>query len=349
MYKPSVSVIVPVYNVEPYVAACVRSVMRQTYEGKIECIFVDDCGTDNSIEVVKKLIAEYSGPIVFKILYATHNQGPSVARNIGMDAATCEYLYFMDGDDEITDDCIETLTAPLVEELYDIVVGDIKVIDGEKPSGWMRLKLEDGTILRSPDIMKNYRQRWNMTATNKLYRSQFVHEGKLNFKEGIHFEDELWGFQTACVAKSLFASKRVTYSIRVREGSRSVTSYCNKNSVSRAYIIILIEMFSFVKNRMLFNYETYQFLQFFFYEALSKFMNSFLLYEKTYKELRQYVKPSIKLLLLGNRFRLKSYLRDFHYYLPGFIAPYWQYMFIYCRWRVISKLRRRVYKRHYNI
>ena len=101
MHKPSVSVIVPVYNVEPYVAACVRSVMRQTYEGKIECIFVDDCGTDKSIDVVEKLIAEYSGPIAFKIIHATHNQGPSVARNIGMDAATCEYLYFLDGDDEI--------------------------------------------------------------------------------------------------------------------------------------------------------------------------------------------------------------------------------------------------------
>ena len=323
--------------------------MRQTYEGKIECIFVDDCGTDKSIDVVEKLIAEYSGPIAFKIIHATHNQGPSVARNIGMDAATCEYLYFMDGDDEITDDCIETLTAPLVEELYDIVVGDIKVIDGEKPCGWMRLKLEDGTILRSPDIMKNYRLKWNMTATNKLYRSQFVHEGKLNFKEGIHFEDELWGFQTACIAKSLFALKKVTYSIRVREGSRSVTSLSNKNTVSKAYIIILIEMLSFVKNRKLFSYDTYQFLQFFFLETLYMSFDSFQLYEKTYKELRQYVKPSIKILLLGNRYRLKSYLRDFHYYIPGFIAPYWQYMFIYCRWRVISKLRRRVYKRHYNI
>ncbi len=104
-------------------------------------------------------------------------------------------------------------------------------------------------------------------------------------------------------------------------------------------------MLSFVKNRKLFSYDTYQFLQFFFLETLYMSFDSFQLYEKTYKELRQYVKPSIKLLLLGNRFRLKSY---FHY-IPGFIAPYWQYMFIYCRWRVISKLRRRVYKRHYNI
>jgi len=71
MSELSISIIIPIYNVEPYVEACVRSVMRQTYDGTMECIVVDDCGTDNSMAVVESLISEYNGPITFKVLNHT--------------------------------------------------------------------------------------------------------------------------------------------------------------------------------------------------------------------------------------------------------------------------------------
>lgn len=51
---PSVSVIVPVYKVEPYVGACISSVIKQTFEGEMECIIVDDCGNDGSMAIIKK-------------------------------------------------------------------------------------------------------------------------------------------------------------------------------------------------------------------------------------------------------------------------------------------------------
>ncbi len=75
MNKPSVSIIVPVYNVAPYVEDSIRSVMRQTYDGKMECIVVDDCGTDDSMSIEEKVIEDYNGPITFKILRHTHNRG----------------------------------------------------------------------------------------------------------------------------------------------------------------------------------------------------------------------------------------------------------------------------------
>ena len=94
MNQPSISIIVPVYNVEPYVEECIHSVMRQTYTGPMECIVVDDCGTDNSMAVVEGLIANYKGPISFKVLHHKHNRGLSAARNTGMDAATGDYYFF---------------------------------------------------------------------------------------------------------------------------------------------------------------------------------------------------------------------------------------------------------------
>lgn len=109
-------------------ADCLRSVMRQTYAGPMECIVVDDCDKDRSVEVAAQLIAEYKGPIVFRILRHEQNRGLSAARNTGMDAANGEYVFFIDSDDWISDDCIERLAKPLQEGKVDIVVGDYEMI-----------------------------------------------------------------------------------------------------------------------------------------------------------------------------------------------------------------------------
>ena len=86
-----VSIIVPVYNVAHYIEDCLRSVMRQTYKGSMECLVVDDCGTDDSMSIVERMIAEYDGPIQFKILRHEHNRGLSAARNTGTMQATGDY------------------------------------------------------------------------------------------------------------------------------------------------------------------------------------------------------------------------------------------------------------------
>lgn len=64
---PSVSIIVPAYNVEAYVADGIKSVMRQTYRGEMDCIVVDNCWSDNSLVVVEKQVLEYDGPIRLKL------------------------------------------------------------------------------------------------------------------------------------------------------------------------------------------------------------------------------------------------------------------------------------------
>jgi len=111
LYLPSISIIIPVYNVEPYIAECVESVMRQTYTGPMECIIVDDCGTDKSIEIVKQLITEYKGPIDFRIQHHEHNRGLAVARNTDTDAATGDYIYYLDSDDWVEPNIVELLVT----------------------------------------------------------------------------------------------------------------------------------------------------------------------------------------------------------------------------------------------
>lgn len=192
--KPKVSIIIPVYNVELYVERCLQSIMSQTYKGSIECLIVDDCGTDKSMNVVEQLVANYHGPICFRILHHEHNRGVSGARNTGMEAATGDYLFFLDSDDEISADCFEKLTSPLTEGQYDLVVGNIHTIGNDRLGKLLSLKLNDGEALKGKKIMETYRKDWNMMAQNKLYQTCFVREQGLQFKEGLVHEDELWSF-----------------------------------------------------------------------------------------------------------------------------------------------------------
>ena len=72
-----ISIIVPVYNVERYIEECLKSVMEQNFGGALECIVVDDCGSDSSMAVVERLTGAYTGPIEFRIISHDRNRGLS--------------------------------------------------------------------------------------------------------------------------------------------------------------------------------------------------------------------------------------------------------------------------------
>lgn len=130
-----VSVIIPVYQVSAYIERCLLSVMNQTFQN-IECIIVDDCSPDDSIDKCERLISSYNGPISFKILHHERNRGLSAARNTGTDAASGEYIFYLDSDDEITSDCIEILVAIVKNHpVVDVVIGNYE-------------RIEDGRVIR---------------------------------------------------------------------------------------------------------------------------------------------------------------------------------------------------------
>ena len=186
--------------------------MRQTYGGKIECILVDDCGTDNSMEVAEQLIRDYNGPIDFKVLHHEHNRGISAARNMGMDAACGEYVFFIDSDDWISDDCIEKLTQPLEFGQYDFVVGTHKDSRVFCPEGEYHKKgvkpIDYGRII--------------VAAWNKLFKKSFLVDNQLFFEVGKIFEDTIFSFDLACVERKYYVVASITYYYRRREGSITI-------------------------------------------------------------------------------------------------------------------------------
>lgn len=222
---PRISIIIPVYNVEPYIAECLQSIMRQTYQGPIECIVVDDCGTDKSIEVAQRVIAEYGGPIVFKVLHHEHNRGVAASRNTGTAAATGDYFYYVDPDDYIVDDCLEVLTEPLKEKDYDMVLADCKLT--EDPHHIRFMCLETGPVCGNENIFKEFHAERTlfMMVWNKLFKASLYKDYDLSFIEGQIHEDDLWTYKSTLYLESLYVQNVKTYVYRIRPGGITADYY----------------------------------------------------------------------------------------------------------------------------
>lgn len=209
----AISVIIPVYNVSPYIGRCLSSVMRQTYNN-FECIIVDDASVDDSMAQCEQMIAGYEGPIRFRILHHQRNRGISAARNTGTDAAGGDYVLYIDSDDAITDDCIEKLRAPFLhDDTIDMVMGDYECISAKSQMPFHQRKHISGDYTTNEDVRHCYFESRGMceAAWNKLVRKDFLVRNGISFREGVIWEDLLWIFFVLKHLGHLFMISDVTY------------------------------------------------------------------------------------------------------------------------------------------
>ena len=238
MNQTKVTIIIPVYNVAPFIEKCVQSVMRQTYEGALECLLIDDCGTDESVAITERLIAEYVGPILFKVIHHEKNRGLSCARNTGIDAATGDCVYFLDSDDYITDDCIECLVDSC--DGFDVVFGNHFI--GERKDGVLK---RDSGALTGEQYVLNYLQGRQLPTCvwNKLFKLDYLKKYNLYFVPGIIMEDSVFTFMYSCYPTKLFFVNRITYYYRVNRGGSIVDELRHditilKDSIFRVWLMI---------------------------------------------------------------------------------------------------------------
>ena len=220
MDAPTVSVIIPVYNLSDCVTRCLQSVMTQSYSA-FECVIVDDASTDDSMERCEQMIKEYHGLISFRILRHQRNRGLSAARNTGTDAATGEYILYVDGDDVITSDCIEKLRRPLLmDDTIEMVMGDYVQYNDSSQYGTHPRSHFPGDF-PSPGAVRScyYENRICEAAWNKLVRRSFLLLNGISFREGIIWEDLLWSFYVMKYLKHMYLIEDVTYAKYVRQGS----------------------------------------------------------------------------------------------------------------------------------
>lgn len=314
---PSISIIVPVYNVAPFIEDCLASVARQTYRGRLECIIVDDCGTDNSLALVKAFLARYVGSVKFRLFCRQTNGGLSAARNDGMRLMTGDYVYFLDSDDELTPDCMERLSRPLEKADYDIVVGDYQTRGTDRQ--YPPMLLPDGEVLRDIEVARSYLcGKWYMMACGKLYNTGWVGRNALAFREGIIHEDELWSFQAAYVAHSLVAVAHKGYIYKLREGS--ITTSTAQHRRMQCWVTIVEEAGRFVSERGLYKSQVlYDGIQQLLLRGLSSLEkhHEYELMALLYKSFRRQRMAKFGWLFRHDILRPRKFVRDFHYLLPG--------------------------------
>ena len=235
MNRKLISIIIPVYNVELYIRDCIESLINQT-SNNFEAIFVDDCGVDKSIEIVKDYIIQGKLQNAF-IIRRDRNGGLSAARNTGMENAHGKYFLFLDSDDYFPNNAIEVFSNVLSKKTYDIVVSGYKKI----PQNIICLNGLKKKELSGNEIAHNYyHNRIHVTAWNKLVRRKFIMNNKLFFEEGIIHEDILWSFLVMSKADTLCCIKEITYNYRERADSIITRKFGEKNITSLLKILFIM-------------------------------------------------------------------------------------------------------------
>lgn len=216
---PKVSVIVPVYGVEKFVEHCAVSLMEQTLDG-IECIFVDDCSPDNSVDIIRDIISRYPDRDA-RIVSHSRNCGLPAARNTGLGLATGKYVFHCDGDDWIEPDMLEKMYAVAEKSQADIVYCDF-YLSYEKNERYMsNLCLESGEELLRQGFLSGA-VKYNVW--NKLVRRRLYTDNGIVFPDGHSMGEDMTMIRlTACAERVKYLPEALYHYVQTNSSAFSKT------------------------------------------------------------------------------------------------------------------------------
>lgn len=214
-----VTLVIPVYNVERFLADALRSARAQNY-ANFEIIAVNDGATDGSAEILQKFAATTAN---LKIV-TQHNQGLGAARNAGVSAATnTDYLMFLDSDDLLPLGAIKRFVAQAESTGSKLVVAKavcfygVRFFDRTSTASFYSRNLEQTTLNEHPEFLGD------ATSWNKLYRFDFWAQHKFVFPVGVWFEDMTLVCTAYLAAEKFDVLTRAGYFWRVRAEGESIS------------------------------------------------------------------------------------------------------------------------------
>ena len=248
MSTPKISVIVPVYNVEKYIAECLESLINQTLHD-IEIVCVDDCSTDGSVDIVRKYAA--TDPRI-RLLTKAKNSGLSETRNVGIANSSAPYMMFCDSDDFFAPDMCEKMLNAVTVNNADLAICGTRVIyeadEHLRQTDEVYFKVsKSGVIPISDAVVSTY----NVSTWNKIYKSDIIKQHNILFPMGLKFEDEyfwrvycLWAKNIACIPEHLYNYRRRPGSIMNNVFNSNMTYACDP-------VKITIKYFEYLQNNNL--------------------------------------------------------------------------------------------------
>lgn len=247
-----ISVIIPVYNTQKYIAECIQSVLSNDYKD-VEIICVDDGSTDSSLEQIQKLAKENS---CIKVL-SQENKGQSAARNLALQAAQGEYVYFLDSDDKISSNALGSLYACLQENDLDVLYfsGD-SFYDTEQlaeqfsefQNSYLRTGVYEGSGT-GLEILQQLRDNgdYSVSPCIQIIRRGLLVENNISFYEGIIHEDNMFSLKVMINAKRAKCVNDIYFHRRIREDSVMTSQKTHKNLLG--YYTCFLEMLDYLDER----------------------------------------------------------------------------------------------------
>lgn len=234
-----VSVIIPVYKVEKFIARCAESLLRQTLE-KVEFVFVNDATPDKSMEVLRDVIAKYPSRKADIILLAHNgNKGLPAARNTGLEHARGEYIFHCDSDDYVEPDMLEKLYQTASEQQADIVWCD-----------WYLSFAKNERYMKQPDFttaedalkaMLGGRMKFNVW--NKLVKRELYVENNITFPSGYAMGEDMTMMMLFVHARKVVYFPKAFYHYVKLNTSAISCNYSEKHWEALRYNVTRIEKY----------------------------------------------------------------------------------------------------------
>ena len=227
-----ISIIVPCFNSEKTIAACLMAIKKQSYSN-IEIIVIDDGSTDATVSIAEKL-AKNDNRIK---VYSKPNEGVSIARNYGIEKATGEYIGFVDADDTIICNMYEKMILAIENKQVGLVVCKYST-NKNKSIGddfsWNKDQYMQEMFLPSCQIAA--------FVWNRLYRKEYIDKYSIRFHTDIKVcEDTLFNFEYSKNINSIYVVNESLYEYRINSNSAMVSGKFNANKLTamEAYDIML--------------------------------------------------------------------------------------------------------------
>ena len=240
-----VSIIIPVYNTGLYLEQTLRCLTDQTLSD-IEILVTDDGSTDNSAEIIGKMQQE-DGRIRY---FHQENRGQSAARNLALQQATGDYIYFMDSDDLIDTDALRQCYDYAEKTKADFVFfdGDILYEDGTNELAWNYHRtglFAEQTAYEGEFLLNKVldTEKHSCVVWLLFIRRSYLTGINLTFHEGIIHEDELFTTKLTLQSRRIFCLQQCFVSHRVRTTSTMGKHYARRNI--DCYLTVIDELFKF--------------------------------------------------------------------------------------------------------
>ena len=232
-----VSICVPIYNAELYLDRCVRSLLEQTYEN-LEFLFVDDCSSDNSVDLLHRVIEEYpSRKDAVKIVRHEINKGVSVTRNTLLTNLSGDFFTFVDADDYIPHNAVDLLVSKQMETNADLVSGDIFIESKDD-----NVYLEEPSYESAYEMLKYIvSQQGHHENFGRLYRTDTIRKNKLLYSPGINIgEDWLFLVNYVLHISNITSIHQVVYYYDKRNMQSAMNNLMRPESLQKWYLADLI-------------------------------------------------------------------------------------------------------------